>query len=248
MGQTMLSPVQQQAAARGLGAAVSGPRSLLDHHVDRDGVDQLEIPQPCAGTALLGFAAPWRPVPVRLFRPQPTRVTLLGGTYIASLVAFRALALGALVHVATPRPRAWRPLTGRTTAGRVAVQPVGSRPPVRGSMQWPVLVINDTGPEPSDARPGGVPWQTTLTVLPELTDAGEAAARHADLLVLHRCPKDEAALVCHMLDLDRKHARWLPAGPEDGLALVVGHSVQYICVGVTPDEYHLFGSPTRQDR
>lgn len=245
---SIVSPVQSQSVARPVSAAVGGPRALPDHVVGREALSQLDIPQPCEGTILLGFAAPWRAVPVRLFRPEATRVALLGGTYVAMLTAFRALALGALVHVATSRPRAWRPLTGRATAGRVAVQPVGSRPPVRGSMQWPVLIINDTGPEPADPRPGGVPWQTTLTVLPELSEAGETVVQHADLVVLHRCHRDEAAMVCHILDLDRKHARWLPAGPEDGLALVVGHSVQYVCIGVTQDEYRLFGSPTRQDQ
>ncbi|MQA84695.1 MAG: hypothetical protein GEV03_08755 [Streptosporangiales bacterium] len=243
-----VSPVQVRPAGRPMTVAVGGPTGLPDHLVARETLDQLTISQPCDGTILLGFAAPWRPVPVRLFRPEPTRVTLLGGTYIASLFAFRALALGALVHVATPRPRAWRPLAGRETAGRVAIQPPGSRPPVRGSMQWPVLIVNDTGPEPPDPRAGGAPWQTTLTVLPELTDAGETALSHADLVVLHRCLPDEAAVVCHVLDLDRKHTRWLPAGPEDGLALVTGHQVQYVCVGVTPEEYRMFGSPTRQDR
>lgn len=248
MSATTIGPVQERVATHAVGAAVGGPRALPDHVVGREALDQLDIPQPCEGTILLGFAAPWRPVPVRLFRPEPTRVTLLGGTYVAGIFAFRALALGGLVHVATPRPRAWRPLTGRATAGRVAVQPIGSRPPVRGSMQWPVLVINDTGPEPPDPRPGGAPWQTTLTVLPELTDAGETAVQHADLVVLHKCPPDEAAVVCHVLDLDRKHARWLPAGPDDGLALVAGHKVQYVCIGITPDEYRLFGSPTRQEQ
>lgn len=240
---------ENQGAVRPVGAAVGGPELPARHLVGYQALDQLDIPDPCEGTFLLGFAAPWRPVPIRVFRPEPTSVALLGGTYVASIMAFRALALGALVHVATPRPRAWRPLTGEATAGRVAVQPVNSRPPVRGSMQWPVLVINDAGPEPPDPRPSGAPWQTVVTLLPELAEAGEAALRHADLCVLQRCPRDEAAAACHALDLDRKHARWLPAGPDDGLALVAGQpaarTVQYVCIGVTPDEYQLFGSPTR---
>lgn len=48
-------------------------------------------------------------VTVRLFRPESTRVLLVGGVRAAQLVSLRALALGALVVVQTSRPRAWEP-------------------------------------------------------------------------------------------------------------------------------------------
>ncbi len=252
----MTTPPQQQAGPGGQVApperptkgAPPRPPAVRDHSVARPGLSQIDVPQPAGGSVLLGFAAPWRPVHTRLFRGETTRVAVVGGTYVAGLIAFRSLAIGALTHVATPRPRAWRQLTGPACAGRVAVAQVGAKPQVRASMRWPALVINDTGPDPGDPSPSGPAWQTTMTLLPTLTEGGAAALYQADVVVLHRCTADEAQIACDTLGLDRKHVSWLGSGPEDGLALVSGGAVTYVCLGVTRDEYNLFGAPVRQDR
>lgn len=234
------------ADARGLGGR--GVRAVRDHLMPSEALDALEVPRTRETTTLLGFAAPWNAVPIRLLRAEPTRVALVGGAYMASVLAFRVLAAGALIHIVTPRPRAWRRLDGPAFAHRVSVTPMGTRPLFRPTMEWPMLVINDTGPEPPEPRPMGAPWQATLTLLPQLTSAGTAALEYADLVLLHHCSMEEATLACQTLGLDSKHAQWLGTGPEDGLAMVEGGSVTYLFLGLTGDEAQLFGRPIRSDR
>ena len=48
-----------------------------------------------------------RPVTLRLFRPQGTRIAVLASAVPAQLVAMRAAAIGATVRVQSPRPQAW---------------------------------------------------------------------------------------------------------------------------------------------
>src|SRR6266550_5382464 len=59
-------------------------------------VARLGIPTPGTGM-ILGADRDRQPVQIRFFRPEPTRIALVGEVWAAHLLAFRALALGAAV-------------------------------------------------------------------------------------------------------------------------------------------------------
>ncbi|MBM0239485.1 type VII secretion protein EccE, partial [Micromonospora sp. ATA32] len=135
-------------------------------------------------------------VAVRLFRPEGTRLMLVGGVHVAQLLAMRAMALGARVVVQTGRPRVWQPFVRGVggPGGSVPVippgRPVGGPP---GSPLRPLLLVVDAGPVPADAEPGPA-WQSTLIVRDELTPADVDALGRADLAVLQPLEQGEAAL------------------------------------------------------
>ncbi|GAA3304275.1 hypothetical protein Dvina_30875 [Dactylosporangium vinaceum] len=191
---------------------------------------------------VLGRSVERELVPVRLFREDPVRATLIGGWWLASLVAFRALAVGALVAVNTTAPDRWHPLV-RAVQGsdRLAVM-VGDRP-VKAAASWssPMLLIDDLGPYAPAARGTLTPWQTRLTVLPWLTPAGAVVAGSATLLMTQRLAPEEVGL----LRMDDRTAGLIQAMHDDMVALVGGGANRYVWLTPTSVETHFFGAPHR---
>jgi hypothetical protein len=90
------------------------------------------IRMPASGSGLIvGEDRDRRPVAVRLFRPEPTSVTLVGQISTAQLLLFRALALGASAIVVTSAPRAWSNSANAPWGSRIASwsTPVNRRSP-----------------------------------------------------------------------------------------------------------------------
>ena len=77
---------------------------------------------------VIGRDAEQVPVVAPFFRPEETRINLIGGVYLARLLVFRALAIGTRVAVCTTRPQEWNGL------GETATRP--QRPP-RGPARRP---------------------------------------------------------------------------------------------------------------
>src|SRR5205085_2455815 len=88
------------------GLAVGGRRPA------RISADQLLPMQPGIGGdgVMIGIDRHGVPLAVRLFRLEPTRVSLVGGPVCAQLLTLRALAVGAQVVVQSTRPQAWEAL------------------------------------------------------------------------------------------------------------------------------------------
>ncbi|WP_433215111.1 hypothetical protein ACQP00_05260 [Dactylosporangium sp. CS-047395] len=93
---------------------------------------------------LLGVDYQREPVPIRLFRTEPTYVTLVGGVWALRILVFRALALGARVLVTTADPRPWQGL-GEWATGRPDRLLLGPahHPPATSSPRTPLLVVTD---------------------------------------------------------------------------------------------------------
>ena len=158
-------------------------------------VDDWELSLGDAGM-MVGTNRHGRAVTVRLFRPESTRVLLVGGVRAAQLVALRALALGALVVVQTARPRAWEPFVRGVGApgGTIPLLPPGRAVADGvGTALRPLLLIVDAGPVAAEAAPGP-PWRATLVVRDELTPADVDALSRADLALLQPLTSAEAAL------------------------------------------------------
>ncbi|WP_189334517.1 type VII secretion protein EccE [Actinoplanes ianthinogenes] len=119
---------------------------------------RLAVPTGWSGLAV-GRSRQGDPVLVRLFRPEHTRILLVGGAHCARLTAFRAMAIGARVLVRTHRPQDWATFahSGSVPDGAIAVVPLdhpAEAPP--GSPLHPVLTVLDPGPSrhPATAAPG----------------------------------------------------------------------------------------------
>ncbi|GIH21324.1 hypothetical protein [Rugosimonospora africana] len=207
------------------------------HSASLSALEMIGVSSPGTGL-ILGADVDQRPVPVRFFRPEPTRITLVGGVWAAQMVAFRALAFGANAVVLTGDPAAWHGFgehaTGRSD--RVAVLH-GERPVnTQGSPQQPVLVIHDLGVVgPTTAVDLG-PWQTQLTVLRQLDERGVPALQEGQLVMMQRLAFGEATLAATALRLTGESAQLLQQMEDEMLALIGGGADRYVWISPTSVE------------
>ncbi|PZG10075.1 type VII secretion protein EccE [Micromonospora craterilacus] len=209
------------------------------------GGDELELRYGSAGL-MVGANRHGDAVTVRLFRPQSTRVMLVGGVRAAQLVTMRAMALGARVVVQTARPHAWEPFVRGVgmPGGTIPLVPPGRA--VDGEPATPlapVLVVLDAPTPPTGPRPGAA-WQATLLVRDELTPADADALGRADLAVLQPLNRAEAAVAGAALGLGDS-AEWLTRIRPDMVAVVNRRALRWALLAGTPIEAQLIGRPTR---
>ncbi|MET7669884.1 type VII secretion protein EccE [Micromonospora luteifusca] len=213
----------------------------------RPAVEDWELTLGDAGM-MVGTNRHGRAVTVRLFRPESTRVLLVGGVRAAQLVALRALALGALVVVQTARPRAWEPFVRGVGVGA----PGGTIPLITpgravgdgvGTALRPLLLVVDVGPVSAEAEQGP-PWRATLVVRDELTPADVDVLSRADLALLQPLNAAEAALAGAALGLGGS-AEWLTRIRDDMVAVVNRRALRWALLSPTPIESQLIGRPAR---
>ncbi|MET7747462.1 type VII secretion protein EccE [Micromonospora sp. NPDC005367] len=208
-----------------------------------------DLPELTLGDAglMLGTNRQGRALTVRLFRPESTRVLLVGGVRAAQLVVLRALALGAQAVVQTARPREWEPFVRGVGApgGTVPLLPPGrSLPAGAGTPLRPLLLVTDGGPVPADPQPGP-PWRSTLVVRGELTPSDVDTINDADLVVLQPLDTDEAALAGATLGLGDS-AQSLTRMRDDMVAVINRRALRWAQVSITPIEARLVGRPSRR--
>ncbi|MEV0944665.1 hypothetical protein AB0I90_30415 [Micromonospora wenchangensis] len=209
-------------------------------------------PSPLPAGLVLGADRRRAAVTIRLFRPEPTRVALVGGVWAGQLVAFRALALGARVVVLTTEPTTWAgfgPAALGRAAGRVEVRADDRPVPTDGSPQQPTLIVRDlpsgvTRPAASGAAAPGS-WQAELTVLRRLDPGNAPALRDSDFCVLQRLSADESVTAQQALRLPPDSSRFLQVMADDMLSLVGGGADRHLWISQTPVEQHLLGVPRR---
>ncbi|MFC4107220.1 hypothetical protein ACFOX0_14960 [Micromonospora zhanjiangensis] len=230
---------------RSLGGRMARLR-IGSHTVSRSALTQFRVSG--RGTGLiLGADQHKSPVSVRLFRPQPTRVALVGGAWASQLVAFRALALGTRVAVITNQPHGWQGfgerVTGRTD--RMSVYGAEQQVTLSGTAAQPVLIIQDLGLGGSARSVPLGPWQTQLTVLRTLDRSGLPAVQDADLVLLQRIAATEAPFVTSALRLPTNSVRYLQTMADDMMALVAGGTDHYLWFAQTDVERQYGGPPRR---
>ena len=143
----------------GGGRDPGAPGCLIGRALPATAAADLDLPGGTAGL-MLGRNRRGQPVVARVFRPEPTRILLVGGVRCAELVVLRAMALGGRVVVQTSRPRIWEPFVRGAAApgesivfvppGRAVEIPAGS--PLR-----PLFVVVDVGPGGGGPGGGGNP-------------------------------------------------------------------------------------------
>lgn len=218
--------------------------------------DLLDALSPLAdrGGMVLGSGSHDEPLSVSMLRPEPTRLVLVGGLYLARQVALRAMATGAWVVVATGRPAAWQVLSraaGEGPDGRPApLVQVRRLAPVelpRASEDAPLLVVHDGGAVPQELFAPRSPWQTTLYVLPYLHPQVEGTANNADLVLLQRLPMEQAQLAARMWRLTAPMTNQLAALPDDGVVALGPDLWLPLRLVTTPAEREILGPVRRGD-
>jgi hypothetical protein len=219
---------------------------ISSHSVTLGALSQMGISSPGTGL-ILGADVDQRAVPVRLFRPEPTRVTLVGGAWAAQLVLFRALALGVRTVVMTGDPASWHGFGERATgmSGRVAVVHGEQTMTFAASAQQPVLVVYDLGLVGPGSAPELGPWQTQLTVLRQLDEPGVPAVQECQLVILQRLSMVESALAASALRLSGQSAQLLQRMEDDMVALLGGGADRYVWLTQTGVEHQHIGPPRR---
>lgn len=232
-----------------------GVRGLaVSSHVVPPAAVRTAAPPSGWGGLVLGFAEDGRPVPVRLFRTEPTRA-VMSSLDVVRVAAMRALAVGADLRVGTSRPSAWAAVARLGVEGSHQVSVVNG--PVRtsrpGTVHVPVLVVRDavgegrrdgatspfgdTGQIPVVRMPGaGLPgaWTARVTVVREpARPASASLLAAADLAVLGRLEAPEAETVSAALAAPHATARMLTTLPQ-GWMLLVPKGGQPLAVEMRP--------------
>lgn len=211
-------------------------------------------PSSDSGGMVLGCGLDNEPLRVSVLRPQPTRLVLVGGLYLARQVALRAMATGAWVVIATGRPDAWQLLTraaGERPDGRpiplVQVRPLAPVELPRASEDAPLLIVHDGGAVPQELFPPRSPWQTTLYVLPYLHPQAGGTAINADLVLLARLPTEQAALAAEIWQLPAPMAQQLSGLTDDGVVALGPNLWLPLRLVTTPAEREILGPVRRGD-
>jgi type VII secretion protein EccE len=229
------------------GYAVAGAAAGLDpldvpwHPVPRD------AGEPVASSAsvgvLFGRDVDRRATVVRVFRPWPTEIVVVGGRATAQILALRALAVGAQVYVRTARYAEWTALAQSARCPDRLF--VGAEPTRVADPHRPTLVVDDLDPDGATTRAPLRPWQARLTVAARLAPAGARRLAEAHLAVLHRLGEDEADIAARALGMTGDTPRALTRLPDDMVALVGGGVNSYTWLEATAWERAVTGAPAR---
>ncbi|MEV0843933.1 hypothetical protein AB0I55_30860 [Actinocatenispora sera] len=216
------------------------------HGVSRGALQQIEVPGTSSGL-LLGRDGNKAPVLVRMFRDEPTRLSLIGGLWGARVTVFRALAMGARVVVFTNQPSEWQGF-GRWATGRddrVAVMSGERAVTVGATATSPALMLYDVGPHGAQQPPALGPWQTQLTVLRQLTAYGFPSVQASNMIFLQRLASGEASAAASVLQLTSETVNLLQVMRDDMMAVLGGQADRYLWLNPTDVESRQFGAAHR---
>jgi hypothetical protein len=232
----------------------AGARAVAPEFLVTPGLLDAVSPSADRGGMVLGSGPDDEPLSVSVLRPEPTRLVLVGGLYLARQVTLRAMATGAWVVIATGRPTAWQPLTRAAGEGPegcpvplVQVRRLAPLELPRASEDTPLLVVHDGGAVPQELFSPRSPWQTTLYVLPYLHPQAEATANNANLVLLQRLPMDQAQLAAQMWRLPPPMMNQLAALPDDGVVALGPNLWLPLRLVTTPAEHEILGPVRRGD-
>jgi len=197
------------------------------------------------GGLVVGLDRHRTPVVLRAFRPEPTRMAVIGGIRCAQLLTVRAMGVGARVFVETGRPDAWADFAQRFAlrSDDLTVGVVGAfstRPAAPASPDRPRLVVVDAGYPVAVASTVG--WQTTLVLREELTER-DADLFTADVAIVQRLTEAEASIAARALPAQVRE--WLPRIAAEMVAVVGGQGLRWAMLAPTTIERRLLTSVAR---
>lgn len=229
------------------GFGLRGPRRNR-HVVTVDELAAVSMPLGDDGV-IIGTDPESQPAVLGLSRPTPFDVVLVGGLWLAQVLALRAAATGARVGVETGRPQAWQQLAQVAGGGQqcVTVYPVGRVPAQGPSVSSPVVLIRDCGVRPPRGRVTSLPWQAVVTVLPFVGEHAPRWLAQAQLVGIQRISPQETEIVRDTLGIPDEHLQMLPT-LYDGVALwCTRKHHKFVMTEPTDAETGLLGVARRMD-
>ena len=207
------------------------------HRADAAALARVTLPALGAGL-MLGRNRRQEPFVVRAFGPRPTMIALLGGVWMARVMTLRAMAVGARLVVHPNVAPVFNGFAEGASARRdrtVILEPerLSELP---GVPHRPIWYVGDSAERPTE------PWQTTLSMLPQLTVSGVRLVMDADLVVARTLTKPAAALTATALRLPASQADYLQMISGDMIAVFGTGSYPYLRLGPTTIEQQLFGA------
>ncbi|TWP46391.1 hypothetical protein FKR81_36245 [Lentzea tibetensis] len=206
------------------------------------------------GGMMLGAGMQGEPLTISVLRPQPTRMVVVGGLYLARQIALRAMATGAWIIIATGRPQAWQPVVraaGQGPDGRpsplVQLRRLTPADLPRPTEDMPLLVVHDGGHVPQELFPPRSPWQTTMYVLPYLHPQASSTSNNADLVLLQRLPHGQAQLASQIWRLPPPMAQQLTTLKDDQVIALGQDLWRPLRLVTTPGEQQILGAVRRGD-
>ena len=190
-----------------------------------------------------------RPAVLAMFKPKAVDIALIGGAYLAQLLALRATATGARVVVETARPQLWAPLAQNAGGGQqvIAVVPVRRVGNLGATAASPVLLLRDAGARPPRSSAPKTPWMTTLTLVPFLDPNFAGHLITSDYVALQQVSPQEAELGARLFRLSPQDVGALPSLLPELALWTARHGRQYVFSAPTRDETGLLGAPRRMD-
>jgi hypothetical protein len=230
------------------GFGLRGPRR--DRHVlgADDQLASMALPVGDDGV-VIGVDARRLPVTLGVNRPAPFDLVLVGGLWMAQVIAFRTVATGARVAVETGRPQVWATLAHAAGGGQpcVTIHEPGRVPPQGASVAGPVLIVRDCGVQPPRGRVAAAPWQSVLTLLPYLGRTAPRLLENADLVGVQRVSPQEAELIGHALTVPASDLGVLPTLDDPVALWCTRRHRQFVLTEPTDAEAGLLGAARRVD-
>jgi hypothetical protein len=219
--------------------ALTGGLRLPAHLATAETVGALS-PTPSRVGLVIGQDRRGMPVAIRLFREQPTSVLLVGGVWVAGLLAFRAFALGVRVAVHTAAPAWWAAL-GRAAGAPPDQLVLGDEPPLprtTGAMPAVLEIL-----EQRAAAVAHRPWHARLTVVADLSRHQPDELRAVDCVFLQCLSPGDAAKTALAWQLGPEAATLLQRLEGDMIAVVGGGADRYVWLSPTAVERQVLGLP-----
>lgn len=238
---------QQQRRIFSPGFGLRGPRRNR-HVVTADELAAMSMPLGDDGV-IIGTDPESQPAVLGLSRPTPFDVVLVGGLWLAQVLALRAAATGARVGVETGRPQAWQQLAQAAGGGQqcVTVYPVGRVPAQGPSVSSPVVLFRDCGIRPPRGRVTSVPWQAVVTVLPFVSEHAPRWLAQAHLVGIQQISPQETEVVHDTLGVPQEHLQHLPALHEAVALWCTRKHHKFVMTEATEAETGLLGAARRMD-
>ena len=224
-----------------------GPQ-LERHILEPEQFDALALPVGDDGV-VIGTDQGSRPAVLGMFKPKSVDIALIGGSYLAQVLALRATATGARVVVETARPQLWSSLAQNAGGGQqvIAVVPVRRVGNLGATAASPVLLLRDAGARPPRSSAPKTPWVTTLTLLPFLDPGYSGHLITSDYVTLQQVSPQEAEVAARLFRLSPQDVSALPTLLPELALWTARHGRQYVFTAPTRDESALLGAPRRMD-
>ncbi|HWG26078.1 hypothetical protein [Actinospica sp.] len=224
-----------------------GPQ-LEKHILEPEEFGALALPVGDDGV-VIGTDQGSRPAVLGMFKPKAVDIALIGGAYLAQLLALRATATGARVVVETARPQLWAPLAQNAGGGQqvIAVVPVRRVGNLGATAASPVLLLRDAGARPPRSSAPKTSWMTTLTLVPFLDPSYAGHLITSDYVAIQQVSPQEAEVAARLFRLGPQDVAALPTLLPELALWTARHGRQYVFSAPTRDETGLLGTPRRMD-